>query len=189
MSVPGLAFIQAAKDVGIDFSTLLPRLACDYSWGGDAKMQRKQWLNGILQALCSDVEPGLTSHGLKATPLSWVMKANYGDRTIFVLGHHLLGSKGKTSEAYGRDVQAGPLRDFQDCLRAIRVGNIMADMNCSGMMRMPLSSFSLVQGPHPGSSQGDASVSSPAKLKVAPDATKPSARRVHGRRCRPVPEP
>ena len=32
------------------------------------------------------------------------------------------------------------------------------------------SSFSLVQGPHPYSSQGDASASSPAKLKVAPDA-------------------
>ena len=47
---------------------------------------------------CSDVEPGL-SHGLTATPLCWVTKANYGDRTILVLGHHSLGSKGKTSEA------------------------------------------------------------------------------------------
>ena len=46
-----------------------------------------------------------------------------------------------------------------------RVGNFMPDMTRSGMMRMPPSSW-----PHPDSSQGDASVSSPAKLTVVPDA-------------------
>ena len=34
-----------------------------------------------------DVRPGLSSYGLKATPLSWATKANCGARTILVLGH------------------------------------------------------------------------------------------------------
>ena len=138
----GLAFVQAAKDVGFDFEKgfrgpLLPRFASDYTWSGDAvdAAETTRWLNGILKALMGEVLDGLTSHGLKATTLSWVTKANYGDRTILVLGHHSLGARGKTSEAYGRDVQAGPLRDLCACLKSIRVGVFLPDLTRSGMIR------------------------------------------------------
>ncbi|CAE7532349.1 unnamed protein product [Symbiodinium natans] len=138
----GLAFVQAAKDVGFDFEKgfrgpMLPRFASDYTWSGDAvdAAETTRWLNGILKALMGEVLDGLTSHGLKATTLSWVTKANYGDRTILVLGHHSLGARGKTSEAYGRDVQAGPLRDLCACLKSIRVGVFLPDLTRSGMIR------------------------------------------------------
>ena len=47
-----------------------------------------------------------TSHGLKATTLSWLWKANCSARTCLILG---LGGGRKTSASYGRDIQAGPL--------------------------------------------------------------------------------
>ena len=138
----GTSFVEAARAVGFDFSQsfrgpLLPRLASDYSWSGDAidAAETTAWLNGILRTLDPAAAEGLTSHGLKATTLSWLWKANCSERTCLILGHHALSGGRKTSASYGRDIQAGPLRDLDRCIQAIKAGTFLPDMTRSGMVR------------------------------------------------------
>lgn len=138
----GAAWVEAAKAVGFDFAKghrgpLLPRLACDYTWSGDAvdANETTRWIRTVLARLKGGEEDlSFSSHGLKATPLSWTSKAGYSDRTQLVLGHHSLGPNGKTQEAYAREVQAQPLRDFVECLGAIRQGVFQPDRTKSGMI-------------------------------------------------------
>lgn len=69
----------------------------------------------------------LTSHGMKATTLSFLSKwgAHPDDREI--LGHHSL--KNRTSlECYSRDIQAGPLRVLESCLKEVRIGAFRPDV-------------------------------------------------------------
>ena len=139
----GISFISAAQDVGINFHVsvrgpLLPRLTCDYSWSGDAvgSTETTRWVNALLdRVLKSPVAAGFTSQGLKATSLSWMAKAGYPEETRRVLGHHTLGAGRRTLEAYSRDVQAAPLRAFEECLSFIRSGNFLPDMTRSGMIK------------------------------------------------------
>ncbi|CAE7309134.1 unnamed protein product [Symbiodinium sp. CCMP2592] len=138
----GAAWVEAAKAVGFDFEKghrgpLLPRLACDYSWSGDAidANETTTWIRALLSRLqAAEEDLTFSSHGLKATPLSWTSKAGYGERTQLVLGHHSLGPNGKTQEAYAREVQAQPLRDLAECLGAIRQGVFHPDRTKSGMI-------------------------------------------------------
>ena len=138
----GAAWVEAANAVGFDFrkghrGPLLPRLSCDYGWAGDAidANETTQWIRMLLARLKGEEEDlTFSSHGLKATPLSWTSKAGYSDRTQLVLGHHSLGPTGKTQEAYAREVQAQPLRDFVECLSAIRQGIFHPDRTKSGMI-------------------------------------------------------
>ena len=137
----GTSFVEAARAVGFDFSQsfrgpLLPRLASDYSWSGDAidAAETTAWLNGILRTLDPAAAEGLTSHGLKATTLSSLWKANCSERTCLILGHHALSGGRKTSASYGRDIQAGPLRDLDRCIQAIKAGTFLPDMTRSGMV-------------------------------------------------------
>ena len=135
----GISFISAAQDVGINFHVgvrgpLLPRLTCDYSWSGDAvgSTETTRWVNALLdRVLKSPAASGFTSQGLKATSLSWMAKAGYPEETRRVLGHHTLGAGRRTLEAYSRDVQAAPLRAFEECLSFIRSGNFLPDMTRS----------------------------------------------------------
>ena len=138
----GASFVEAARAVGFDFSQsfrgpLLPRLDSDYSWSGDAidAAETTAWLNGILRTLDPAAAEGLTSHGLKATTLSWLWKPNCSERTCLILGHHALSGGRKTSASYGRDIQAGPLRDLDRCIQAIKAGTFLPDMTRSGMVR------------------------------------------------------
>ncbi|CAE7260491.1 unnamed protein product [Symbiodinium sp. CCMP2592] len=136
------AWVEAAKAVGFDFEKghrgpMLPRLACDYSWSGDAidANETTTWIRALLSRLqAAEEDLTFSSHGLKATPLSWTSKAGYGERTQLVLGHHSLGPSGKTQEAYAREVQAQPLRDLAECLGAIRQGVFHPDRTKSGMI-------------------------------------------------------
>ncbi|CAE7735259.1 unnamed protein product [Symbiodinium sp. CCMP2592] len=138
----GAAWAEAAKAVGFDFEKghrgpLLPRLACDYSWSGDAidANETTTWIRALLSRLqAAEEDLTFSSHGLKATPLSWTSKAGYSERTQLVLGHHSLGPSGKTQEAYAREVQAQPLRDLAECLGAIRQGVFHPDRTKSGMI-------------------------------------------------------
>ena len=139
----GAAWVKAANAVGFNFEKghhgpLLPRQAVDYSWSSEAisASETTAWVREILMHLGVNSESAcvFSSHGLKATTLSWVSKAGYSERTQLVLGHHSLGPSGKTQEAYARKVQAQPLRDLVECLNAIQRGVFLPDRTRSGMM-------------------------------------------------------
>jgi hypothetical protein len=92
-----------------------------------------KWLNHIL-AREETVPPGLTSHGLKTTLLSWCAKAGMTEEDRHILGHHSM--RGKTSMViYSRDIQAAPLRRLQANIADVRHGNFYPDATRSGMYR------------------------------------------------------
>eukprot|EP00439_Symbiodinium_sp_Y106_P070600 s945_g12.t1 len=93
------------------------------------------WLRGLLsRALGDSFKEGLTSHGLKATTLSWLTKAGFSDKTCLILGHHSRGKK-KSLYTYGRDVQARPLRELQECIGLIKRHVFHPDSTRSGMFK------------------------------------------------------
>ena len=152
----GVAWLDAARAVGLNFEAgfrgpLLPRLTVDYSWSGDAigAGETSSWLTSLLSLLQGPVAGGLTSHGLKATTLSWMSKAGYSEESRLVLGHHSLGSKKRTLECYSREIQAAPLRELEECLSAIRTGNFLPDMTRSGMMAAPGQAVAPSPATHP----------------------------------------
>ena len=88
----------------------------------------------VREVVKSESACAFSSHGLKATTLSWVSKAGYSERTQLVLGRRSLGPSKKTQEAYAREVQAQPLRDLVECLNAIHRGVFLPDRARSGML-------------------------------------------------------
>ena len=138
----GLQFLDVAKQVGLDLrgghrGPLLPKLTADNQWAGEAvsASETTDWLRGLLsRALGGSFKEGLTSHGLKATTLSWLTKAGYSDKTCLILGHHSRGKK-KSLYTYGRDVQARPLRELQECIGLIKRQVFHPDSTRSGMFK------------------------------------------------------
>ena len=115
---------------------LLPDLAADGSLlktNMDAATTTK-WMRCLLSR-----QPGssteallkMSSQGLKATCLSWTMKAGIPDPDQTLLGYH---SRGRSSSAlsYGRDSLAGPLRCLQQVLQDVRSGSFKPDSTRSG---------------------------------------------------------
>ena len=79
----GAAWVKAASAVGFNFekghrAPLLPRQAVDYSWSSEAvnASETTAWVREILMHLGVSSESACTfsSHGLKATALSWSLK-------------------------------------------------------------------------------------------------------------------
>ena len=135
----GLSFIEAGKDVGIDLTRgikgpLLPAVGPGGEWLSRAVTsdETTEWLNMLIARFTGEpCGEGLTSHGLKATCLSWMAKAGYDDTTRLILGHHSL--RGKHSlEAYSRDMQSAPLRHLDSCIQSVRNGHFLPDMTRSG---------------------------------------------------------
>ena len=63
-----------------------------------------RWLVGLIEvATGKPVSRGLTSHGMKATTLAWMVKAGVSETTRLILGHHSLKELG-TLETYGLSV-------------------------------------------------------------------------------------
>ena len=73
----------------------------------------------------------MSSQRLKATCLSWTMKAGIPDSDQTLLGYH---SRGRSASAlsYGRDSLAGPLRHLQTVLQDVRAGRFKPDSTRSG---------------------------------------------------------
>ena len=138
----GLAFIAAGKEVGFNFEQgfrgpLLPTLAADNSWSSAAVSASEVtiWMRKLLAlALVREPEAGFSSHGLKATLLSWMTKAGYDKIPCLILGHHALKGDHKPIETYGRDTQAHPLRLLEQCIERVRSGVFSPDSTRSGMM-------------------------------------------------------
>lgn len=104
----------------------------------------------------------LTSHGMKATALSFLAK--------WGVGHHSLRNR-SSLECYSRDIQAGPLRVLDQCLKAVRIGSFLPDVARSGYIALPTQcansrtdsgGFEVVDQPDPGNGSAAAEFSSAA---------------------------
>ena len=76
-----------------------------------------------------------TSHSLKATMLSMLVKWGCNPDSVLILGHHAPRQRGLSMvHTYGRDVQAAPLRELERCLADVRSGRFRPDCSRSGMI-------------------------------------------------------
>ena len=122
-------------------SCLLPGVTDAGVWASDRikTSEAGAWLNKFLEcALGGPPEPGLTSHGMKATLLSWCMKSGCDDLTLKVLGHHSRPGQ-RTTECYGRDAMSAPLRTLVSIVQAVSRGRFNPDATRSGHMVSPVS--------------------------------------------------
>ena len=122
-------------------SCLLPGVTDAGVWASDRikTSEAGAWLNKFLEcALGGPPEPGLTSHGMKATLLSWCMKSGCDDLTLKVLGHHSRPGQ-RTTECYGRDAMSAPLRTLVSIVQAVSRGQFNPDSTRSGHMVSPVS--------------------------------------------------
>ena len=135
----GLKFIEVALQLGVDLRAghVGPLLGSPDALGTLSARpittgEVTSWLNNLLRKLGGEVREGLTSHGLKATSLSWCSKAGLSEQDRHILGHHSLAGK-RTMAAYSREMQVAPLRHFESVLDSIRHGNFYPDASRSGM--------------------------------------------------------
>ena len=86
----------------------------------------------MIRAGCdrSSVE-ALGTHSLKATTLSWCAKFGLDRATRAALGYHSKGRDG-TELIYGRDNMAKPVRDMQEVLLQVALGQFDPDATRSG---------------------------------------------------------
>jgi hypothetical protein len=76
----------------------------------------------------------VTSHGLKATALSWAAKWGLGREQRQILGYHIV--EGASSALhYSRDEQSAPLRALEQVYESIREGGFSPDATRSGYFR------------------------------------------------------
>ena len=140
----------------------IPRLNAFFTTEAVGPAEVSKWLCLLVErgtgAVCA---PGLTSHGLKSTSLSWLTKAGYPERTRLILGHHSQGPK-RTMFAYGRDEQAAPLRSHEECMSSIRAGTFQPDQSRSGMVVVADSAILL----NPSDSSFEALNSAPTRLSA-----------------------
>ena len=125
---------------------LVPGLSASGSWLPDcvSSGQLTLWLRSILsRAPDADAEAvgRLRSHSCKATLLSWGAKAGVSDKSLTLLGYHSLGVN-MASVGYRRDALAGPLRELQVVVVAVRKLQFSPDLTCSGRWQEPSSPVS-----------------------------------------------
>ena len=121
-------------------SCLLPGVTAAGGWANDRikTSEAGAWLNKFLEcALGEPPEPGLTSHGMKATLLLWCMKSGCDDLTLKVLGHHSRPGQ-RTTECDGRDAMSAPLRILVSIIQAVSRGQFNPDATRSGHMVSPV---------------------------------------------------
>ena len=82
---------------------------------------------GVKQAALA----GVGSHSLKATLLSWCAKHGVPRETRRVLGYHAVPGD-RAMDSYARDALAGPLRELDVVLQAVRGGRFDPDATRSG---------------------------------------------------------
>jgi hypothetical protein len=95
-----------------------------------------KWLQELL--LHGDLQKAqvckVTSHGLKATALSWAAKWELGREQRQILGYHIV--EGASSALhYSRDEQAAPLRALDRVYESIREGSFNPAATRSGYFR------------------------------------------------------
>ena len=154
-------FVQVSEASGLPLSRftdgegpLLPAPSPESRWGsrGVTSSELGEWMCSIL-ASPDALKP--TSHSLKATMLSILVKWGCNPDTVLILGHHAPRQRGLSMvHTYGRDVQAAPIRELERCLSDVRTGRFRPDCSRSGMVTdsPPVVSVSptLPSAVHPG---------------------------------------
>ena len=140
----GLAFKRVADEARLEFDSdfrgpLLPAPKIDGSWGmrTTTSDEASKWLLEVIRPHSMDLND-VSSHSLKATPLSWLAKGGGDPTDRQILGHHSAG-KGAL-ETYSRDQLSAPLRAFEEILRQIRIGALCPDRTRSGHVQKPTKS-------------------------------------------------
>ena len=137
----GTDFVQVSEASGLPLSRfadaegpLLPAPSPEGRWGsrGVTSSELGGWMCSIL---ASPDALKRTSHSLKATMLSILVKWGCNPDTVLILGHHAPRQRGLSMvHTYGRDVQAAPLRELERCLSDVRTGRFRPDCSRSGMV-------------------------------------------------------
>ena len=137
----GTDFVQVSEAAGLPLSRftdgegpLLPAPTPEGRWGsrGVTSSELGEWMSSIL-ASPDATRP--TSHSLKATMLSMLVKWGCNPDSVLILGHHAPRQRGLSMvHTYGRDVQAAPLRELERCLADVRSGRFRPDCSRSGMI-------------------------------------------------------
>ncbi len=92
------------------------------------------WVNGILDRLIPDRQPGFTSQGLKAIMLSWASKAGVDEYDRHVLGGHSMKGR-QTAATYARDTLTAPVKRLEEVITSVRHGSFLPDSSRSNMFR------------------------------------------------------
>ena len=137
----GYAFIRVANKFGFDFSNgfegpILQTLDSTGRFTGQPMKtdDATKMINTLIRNILGSVGPGLTSHGIKATVLTWCAKYGMSEDDRHVLGGHSISGK-KTMFGYSRDFISAPVRRMEGMIDAIRQGIFRPDSTRSGMIR------------------------------------------------------
>lgn len=185
----GKAFVAAAATNGVDIATVSgPLLLCPDAAGQltgryPSANEVTAWVNGILDRLVSNRQPGFTSQGLKTTMLSWASKAGIDEYDRHVLGGHSMKGR-QTAATYARDTLTSPVKRLEEVISSVRHGSFLPDSSRSNMFPSSLSAPEVRDkdglGAHVGAMPAEpAAQSSPGKalassdLDQAPEANKP----------------
>ena len=140
----GRAFVTAAATNGVDVSALSgPMLLCPDASGQlthryPSANEVTLWVNGILDRLIANRQPGFTSQGLKATMLSWASKAGVDEYDRHVLGGHSMKGR-QTAATYARDTLTAPIKKLEEVISSVRHGSFLPDSSRSNMFPTSMS--------------------------------------------------
>ena len=134
----GKAFVSAASTNGVGLSVVSgPLLLCPDASGQltsryPSANEVTAWVNGLLDRLVPDRQPGFTSQGLKATMLSWASKAGVGEYDRHILGGHSMKGR-QTAATYARDTLTSPIKKLEEVIASVRHGSFLPDSSRSNM--------------------------------------------------------
>ena len=134
--------MTAVATNGVDISAPSgPMVLCPDASGSGQLTQRYPsanqvtlWVNGILDRLIPDRQPGFTSQGLKAIMLSWASKAGVDEYDRHVLGGHSMKGR-QTAATYARDTLTAPVKRLEEVITSVRHGSFLPDSSRSNMFR------------------------------------------------------
>ena len=132
----GVAWKDVASKVGRRFDVsplgpLLPAVDAEGKWLKRTvdSQEASAWLSQLLRKRDPSMER-VTTHSLKHTTLGWLSKFGIYGETQTLLSHHSTGAL--STLAYSRDALSGPLRQFEQLLKQIRLGAFSPDSTRSG---------------------------------------------------------
>lgn len=135
-----LTWLQAREALGLEKSGKLTYpLLCRFESDGQPSMQAttSSEVGSLLKLALGTKDPGVRSHSLKVTVLSWCSKGGVPLEERKVLGHHM-DKAHRSAFTYGRDNAAPALRSLCNLLKQIKQGNFCPDSTRSGRFKEAL---------------------------------------------------
>lgn len=125
----GPAWISARADAGLGpcSDPMLQALSVSGAFQSRAATtgEATLWLRDVLAEMGCDSED-VSTHGLKATLLSWLALYNVAESVRRVVGHHV-DPASKSCLTYSRDAMSGPMATIAQMLGDIRTGKFEPD--------------------------------------------------------------